>query len=246
MTSKGTETAFTSVGSTSWAVEGWVHENSRLTGTSFLVSIIVARHHSRALGYAYPSVEMLARKARVSVSTVHRAVKDMVASGEWTVSKGRGGVATRANSTARANRYYPTARLAGVEAPSARKRRVTLREDVLRSLDRASVASARERIAISEIAEALPENLAQDLVAQIATDSPRNSVKKLCKRINELGDGIDWARLVSDRLAASNSEPGIVISWLRSWALSGINPEDYRIDLNAESVEHYGETGEDF
>jgi hypothetical protein len=60
----------------------WVIEKSSHKGSSFVLMLVVANHaHSDGTG-SYPSVETLAREARISVRQVFRLIPKLVRSGE--------------------------------------------------------------------------------------------------------------------------------------------------------------------
>lgn len=82
------------------------------SGYPALVALYLLNYHNRAKGYAFPSREALMRDLDMTMSAVNRSIRALKDSGEWHVESGRGGpVLVGKGASARANRYYPTAKL---------------------------------------------------------------------------------------------------------------------------------------
>ena len=71
-------------------VMSWVWEHSAAEGIELLVLLAIADHASDDGSDAWPSVETLAKKTRVSPRTVQRAVRSLEARGELSVKIGGG------------------------------------------------------------------------------------------------------------------------------------------------------------
>lgn len=85
-------------------VMSWVWEHSEAEGSDRLVLLAIADQAGDAGGHAWPSVQTIAGKARVSVRTAQRSIKSLVALGELSVdvNAGRNGVNVyRVNMTPR-------------------------------------------------------------------------------------------------------------------------------------------------
>lgn len=67
-----------------------VWEHSEATGNERLLLLAIADHLNDQLGYAYPSVETLARKTRMSSRWVRKLLGRLVASGELRIVERRG------------------------------------------------------------------------------------------------------------------------------------------------------------
>lgn len=234
---------FSSVGCTSWDVEGWVRKNSTLTGTAFLVALTAASLHSRRRGYAFPSIEHLAACSRVSTKTVQRAIEQMRDSGEWIIVTGRGGTQSNNFATARANRYYPTAKLAGHDSETTDTSDImSVTEALKNALDSNDAFTTPVKRSIMKISDALPNVYQDDFSMQIS--EPKNTLKviKMIDDLNALGSGIDLKALLMDRINASRSAPKVILSWLAVWGLKPIKPGEYMLTDDVD----YGQTGGDF
>lgn len=88
-------------------VARWHMKNSSLTGTSWSVALVIAMHHNKARGYAFPTIDKLVTDTPFSRRSIARAIQEMKDSGEWHITSGRGGPMSNSRVIARANRYYP-------------------------------------------------------------------------------------------------------------------------------------------
>jgi len=71
-------------------VMSWVWENSQAGGTDLLVLLAIADHASDDGGNAWPSMDLLARKTRVSERTVRRSLRELESLGELATEPGTG------------------------------------------------------------------------------------------------------------------------------------------------------------
>lgn len=235
--------ARTSIGAgvASWTVERWVRRHSSLTGAAFAVSLTVASMHSSTTGYAHPSMKSLANAARVSVKTVSRAIAEMKDSGEWVVVTGRGGAANRAslgaNSTPRANRYYPTALL---RDGSASRSLMTSRERILANLvgalDAIGISNQREREVFHAMVSALPEPHARILVSLIKVPTDLSRVESLKSLLLTLPEGVDLPKLISARMPDPVVPPRQVLSWL---VTDGLVDVEHGLYVNSEQSDEF-------
>jgi hypothetical protein len=218
---------FSSVGVASWDIEKWVRKNSSLVSSSFLVALTVAYFHNQQKGYSFPTIERLSNESRVSEKTVKRAIKDMKDSGEWEILTGRGGPDGKRYGQARANRYYPTALLAGLVKPASQDDTVSaLRDECSAILIGAGVSDEILRESLVQVWDVLPEEYQEQFLAQVASGEFQQFVDKTVERVADvLARGIDPVELVKDRLANSRTVPNIVISWLATWGLRPPNPK---------------------
>lgn len=216
------ESQFSSVGVASWDVEKWVRKNSRLLGSNFLVSLTVAFFHSRQRGYAFPTIETLASAARVSEKTAKRAIREMKDSGEWIVVSGRGGPDAPGFVSARANRYYPTALLAGIELSNGAEEDLPFvqRQEFLAAIRRAGVLEANIQSLMLSIYDVLSDDYKNDLTRQVLTGEYKSQLEKIVERIKDISaQGEDVATFVNGRLSHTRTAPTIIISWLATWGL---------------------------
>lgn len=234
-------TNFSTRGVPSWKVEGWVRNNSVLTGTAFLVALTVASMHSATRGYAFPSLATLSRASRVSMKTTQRALDQMKESGEWVIDPGRGGKVSTKFAPARANRYYPTPKLAGISEE----------ESIVHETTDSSLVSALNIAGVPEslhadyqvIHDVLPEKYQTDFIEQIADTTYGTKVTRINKLVSEYHQHYDLEEMIKQRLLTSTTEPTVIISWLSTWGLRKGNHEKYaKNSLNLD----YGSSGVDF
>lgn len=254
---------FSSVGTPSWEVEKWVRKYSLLRGYDFLVALTVASFHSQQYGYAFPSMENLVEASRVSESSVKRAIQNMKKSEEWVVVSGRGGPeGSRHSSQPRANRYYPTAILAGVSARHEHvdvKIQYTPEEEALaKAISEAGIVSTADILILREIWAAIPAKYQKDFVTQMASGRYGNQIARvlsLASDINEAGQSI--TDTIHQRLKRSRSEPAVILSWLPTWGLrverkGAIHNESNEVTdfllhgVTKTTGTDYGQTGQEF
>lgn len=216
-------TPSTSIGVPSWTVEGWVRDRSSLKGTQFLVSLIVASLHSSSRGYAFPALDLLASRSRVSLKTAQRATEAMKESGEWTIVSGRGGRTSQGYSGARANRYYPTLLLATGESPSATED--TPYSQLLNVISQSRVRDDVEKDALIRLFNSLPEPLQHDFALQAANPREKRNLSSLAQLVTGISAGIDLELLIRHRIHNSQTPPRFILPWLRTWGLASINQD---------------------
>lgn len=220
---------FSTRGVTSWKVERWVRSNSELKGTAFLVALTVASFHSARRGYAFPSIKLIAQASRVSITTVQRALEQMRETGEWEIDTGRGGKNSHNYAGARANRYYPTRKLAGQE---------TELTDALTEL-----GMQAQRDAYQAIYQGLHGRYKTDFVAQLRSGEFAEKIKQINDNIQEYADVDMLEETVREKLELSETPPNIILSWLAVWGTSREDSGAHNIDA---SETDYGNSGDGF
>lgn len=252
---------FSSVGRSSWDVEKWVREHSKLRGYDFLVSLTIASMHNQRKGYAFPTMERLVKESRTSESTIKRAIKHMRDSGEWIILSGSGGPERDSGQfTARANRYYPTAVLSGVE-PLDDGLFASPEAGLLLALDNNGITNPSEVKIMIEVWEALPDNFRNDLCQQLASKRYKKQIDGILEKGAAIKNGYDNIKAtVQTGFARTRTQPIIITSWLNSWGMlynkQIANAGAFAGMADADEIQnklmgsqphkpHYGKTGQD-
>lgn len=249
---------FSAIHTPSWDVEKWVRRHSTLTGYDFLVALTVASFHNPRYGYAFPSISLLEKTARVSNSTVKRAIQSMKDSDEWIVVSGRGGPeGSHYSSQYRANRYYPTMKLAGLvssdDSQTNMDELLVYEQELNDALAVTPVRSSQDRFNLREVWLGLPEKYRESFLNQITSGHYEKQLDKILRLSIEIKDaGLSISDVIAQSLSKSSSEPEIIISWLSTWGLltgkTQINkkaPTDFLLHEQYQNI-NYGESGQDF